>query len=176
MTTPEFHEILNNCGFYRTNTGGGCDGMIRMFSNVSDSYIIMTQADDPSAPEANEDVTIGFYASNGENLYWTATAAEAISFARSLNLRWLQPSVPVPNYSGSGEWIYEATYRGIRVACGYNDAGPVAWAGHPTEDRWIDSVACDGSFLSGAKRAVELADEVLSRPDLLKLLQYEPKP
>jgi hypothetical protein len=98
------------------------------------------------------------------------TLQQFITEHRSERLLWSQPSFPVPDYSGSGDWIYEATYQGIRVACGYNDGGPVAWAGHPTEDRWIDSVACDGSFLGGAKRAVELADEVLARQDWQELL------
>lgn len=81
-----------------------------------------------------------------------------------------QPVTHLPDYCKPGEWAYEADYRGLRIACGYNDGGPVAWAGHPTEDRWIDSVACDGSFESGAARAAELADEVLLRPEWLSAL------
>lgn len=61
-----------------------------------------------------------------------------------------------------GEWIFEAVYRGVRISCGYNECGPVAWVGHPTEDRWIDSVACNGSFESAAARAVALADEMFA--------------
>jgi len=71
----------------------------------------------------------------------------------------------VPNYAQEGEWLYEAEYEGVRVACGYNDGGPVAWVGHATKDQWIDSVACDGSFESGARRAIELAIELSQRPD-----------
>lgn len=81
-----------------------------------------------------------------------------------------KPVSGIPDYSKPGEWIFEAFYRGLRIACGYNDGGPVAWVGHPTEDRWIDCVACDGSFESGAERAAALADETLGRPDWLAAL------
>lgn len=91
MTTPELHAALNECGFYRTGTGGGCDAMIRLFGDVDawsdeypDAYLIMTQAEDPSAPGTDEDVCIGFYAENGSSLTWTCTAQEALNFARSL--------------------------------------------------------------------------------------------
>jgi hypothetical protein len=78
MTTTELHIALNECGFHRTGTGGGCDAFIRMFNDKNagcdplcvfedcpDAYIMMTQSEDPSAPEGNEDVDIGFYAENG---------------------------------------------------------------------------------------------------------------
>jgi hypothetical protein len=97
MTTTELHIALNECGFYRTGTGGGCDAFIRMFNDKNagcdplcvfedcpDAYIMMTQSEDPSAPEGNEDVYIGFYAENGATLTWTATAEDALKFARSL--------------------------------------------------------------------------------------------
>lgn len=70
----------------------------------------------------------------------------------------------VEDYSDPDDWVYEADYKGVRVACGYIDGGPVAWVGHPTEERWIDSVACDGSFESGAARAIELAEEMFAEP------------
>ena len=90
MTTTELHIALNECGFYRTGTGGGCDAFIRLFGDGAwsdeypDAYLIMTLAEDASAPEADEDVTIGFYAENGSTLTWTATAQEALNFARSV--------------------------------------------------------------------------------------------
>lgn len=90
-------------------------------------------------------------------------------------ITWL-PVAGIPDYSGPEDWIFEALYRGLRIACGYNDGGPVAWVGHPTEERWIDSVACDGSFESGAERAARLADEVMSRPDWLAALGVGEKP
>ena len=56
MNTSEFHIALNECGFYRTGTGGGCDAFIRMFNDKNagcdplcvfedcpDAYIMMTQ-------------------------------------------------------------------------------------------------------------------------------------
>lgn len=91
MTTPELHIALNQCEFYRTGTGGGCDAMIRLFGDEGawsdeypEAYIMMTQAEDPSGPEADEDVCIGFYAANGSSLTWTCTAQDALNFARSL--------------------------------------------------------------------------------------------
>lgn len=71
-----------------------------------------------------------------------------------------------PDFSGEGEWMYEAEYDGLRVSCALNDGGPSAWVGHPVKDLWIDSGACDGSFESGAARAVELAWEVRRREDM----------
>jgi hypothetical protein len=84
----------------------------------------------------------------------------------AIKLTW-RPVIGLPDFSGPEDWAFESDYRGLRVACGYNDGGPVAWVGHPTEDWWIDSVACDGSFESGAARAAALADETLSRPEWL---------
>ena len=85
-----------------------------------------------------------------------------------LTLTW--KPIGLPCYSDPGDWAFESHYRGLKVACGYNDGGPVAWVGHATEERWFDSAACDGSFESGAERAVALADEVLGRPDWLAAL------
>lgn len=80
-----------------------------------------------------------------------------------------------PEYSGPGEWIFEASYKGLRVACGYNSGGPVAWVGHPVEDRWIDSVACDGSFESGAKRAMVMVELALADNAMLESLRFAPE-
>ncbi len=76
----------------------------------------------------------------------------------------------VPDYAESGDWLYEAEYAGVRLACGYNDGGPAAWVGHATKEQWIDSVACDGSFEGGARRAIELAIELFQRPDARSIL------
>lgn len=61
------------------------------------------------------------------------------------------------DFSDPGNWIYEAMFEGMAVACGYSESGPVAWAGDKDTDTWVDSVACDGTFASGARRALELA-------------------
>lgn len=91
MTTPEFHEALRECDFYRTGTGGGCDALIRTFPD--DARIILTCAEDPSVPEADEDVCIGYIGADhgpsltprqGSYLAWTTTADEALRFARNL--------------------------------------------------------------------------------------------
>jgi len=89
VTTNEFHSALHDSGFYRTGTGGGCDALIRTFED--DARIIMTCAEDPSVPEADEDVCIGFIFCNHKQggcefptLQWTTTADEALRFARNL--------------------------------------------------------------------------------------------
>ena len=91
-----------------------------------------------------------------------------------IRLTW-KPIISMEDYSEPSDWAFESEYRGLRVSCGCNDGGPVAWVGHPTEERWYSSVACDGSFESGAARAVRLADEVLARPDQMAALGIEPR-
>lgn len=83
MTTIEFHNALHDCGFYRTDTGGGCDAMVRTFPD--DARIMLTCADDPSVPDGIEDVCIGILPSDGSHYYWTATAKEALHFALSVD-------------------------------------------------------------------------------------------
>lgn len=73
------------------------------------------------------------------------------------------------DFNGPGAWLYEAKYGQVCVACGYNNSGPVAWVGCLAEDKWIDSRACDGSFMSGAQRAIEMAKD----PELVRILKGE---
>ncbi len=87
--------------------------------------------------------------------------------ARSLDWK---PETGNPEFSQAGDWLYEAKFEGVRVACGCNDGGPVVWVGHATKDVWIDSIACDGSFEGGARSAVDLAIELSQRPDARELL------
>lgn len=78
-------------------------------------------------------------------------------------LRWRRPAVVPDLYAEIGAWILEAdtVYKGFRVACGYHpEFGPAAWVGHPTADRWFNSIACDSTFKSSAARALEMAREV----------------
>ena len=91
------------------------------------------------------------------------------------NLSW-RLVTDVPNYAQAGEWLYETNYEGVRLACGYNDGGPIALVGHATKDQWIDSVACDGSFEDGARRAVELAIELFKCPDARDILGLQRDP
>jgi hypothetical protein len=78
--------------------------------------------------------------------------------------------VPHPDFSDQGDWMYETHYRGLRLAACYNEGGPAAFIGHPADERWLDSIACDGSFESGADRCIEFADEALTRTDMLECL------
>ena len=88
---------------------------------------------------------------------------------RHLGLDW-HPVLNSPNFLADDEWLYEASYKNVRVSCGYNENGPQAFVGHPTADSWFDSVACDGTFEDGARRAVEFADELMARDYARKLL------
>jgi len=82
MTTDEFHYALKACDFYHTATGGGCDALVRHLPDGA--RIILTCAEDPSVPEADEDVCIGYIADDGSQLTWTTSAQEALQFARNM--------------------------------------------------------------------------------------------
>jgi len=121
---------------------------------------------------------IMFGAEDGEEKEWNADTLDAVRDAAvkqgilndeneflkpehaALTLAWKRVT-RVEDYNKAGTWLFEAPYKGIRIACGDNDDGPVVRIGHPTEERWVTRVGFDGSFEGEAVYAVECAEEAM---------------
>jgi len=90
MTTEQFHEELRKCGFYKIDTGGGCDALVaELKTDKGDSVeVMLTQLDDPSVPEADEPVQVGVYrdeiGSGVPALFFVLnTPAQVLAFAQT---------------------------------------------------------------------------------------------
>lgn len=78
----------------------------------------------------------------------------------ALTLEW-QRVTTVEDFLEEGAWLFEAPYKGIRVACGFGEGGPQVWIGHPTKDLWAGCSGVDGSFEGEAVHAVAFAEEAM---------------
>jgi hypothetical protein len=92
MTTEEFHEKLRNELFYKIGTGGGCEAFVAYCymeppSKEGETEIMLTNFEDPSLPEADEQVqiTVRVTDSNYE-VTWVTSPEETLAFAKSVSV------------------------------------------------------------------------------------------
>jgi hypothetical protein len=105
MTTAEFHERLRQHAFCKVGTGGGCDALVKHLLHIKEvacdlhptnpnikiislehprhvGEIMLTAADDPSAPEADNDVQITVRMDGSDHeITWIASPQETLNFA-----------------------------------------------------------------------------------------------
>ena len=98
--TSSVEQNMVDAGFRLTTTGGGCTAFEKVLSDninpangesMGQSYLLITNADDPSHPEEMTDlVTLGLYyysehdGENGAILQHEVTAADALKFCEGV--------------------------------------------------------------------------------------------
>jgi hypothetical protein len=92
MTTEEFHAKLRNELFGKTGTGGGCEAFVAYRymeppSRVGELEIMLTAAEDPSLPEADEQVQITLRIRGCDfEVTWITSPEETLAFAKSVSV------------------------------------------------------------------------------------------
>jgi hypothetical protein len=95
MTTEEFHAKLRNELFYKIGTGGGCEALVAYRymeppSRIGETEIMLTAAEDPSLPEADEQVQITIRIKDGlaasHEVTWITSPEETLAFAKSVSV------------------------------------------------------------------------------------------
>lgn len=92
MTTEEFHAKLRNELFHKIGTGGGCEALVAYRymeppSKQGETEIMLTAAEDPSLPEADEQVQITIRIKDCDyEVTWVASPEDTLAFAKSVSV------------------------------------------------------------------------------------------
>ena len=84
MTTEEFHDELRKCGFYKVDTGGGCDALVKSFIGRRDIEVMLTAFEDAAVPEANDRVHITIRFEGDTEAWFVLSPEQTLDFAKSL--------------------------------------------------------------------------------------------